>query len=189
MLGRACPRVLGRLAEHHAPVGDQHLIAPVDPQQQRVRPTGDARRRRRCAARRRGRRRPATAAERCAAEKSASWSSLGVRAADVQQPVAELEGVDLRRRRRAAAPRRARRRARCRAGAAASRRPPCGSTSRSAIANPAIGGQQVLHHLDDARRLPGDAEQPARRLRRHHGGVGAGLLAADAGSRLPGPRR
>ncbi len=55
----------------------------------------DRRRRRRCAARRRGRRRRGTAAGRCAAEILPARSSLGVRAADVEQPVTELQGVDL----------------------------------------------------------------------------------------------
>ena len=72
----ACRPVLGGLAEHHPAVGDQHLVAPVDPQQQRVGPAGRPRRRCRCAARRRGRRRPATAAGRCAAGTSSRRAAL-----------------------------------------------------------------------------------------------------------------
>ena len=39
-----------------------------------------------------------------------------------------------------------------------------------------IGGQQVFHHLDDTGRLDRDAEQAARGLRGHHGGVRTRLL-------------
>ena len=144
MLGGLSPSSVGR-PEHHPAVGDQHLVARVHPQHRGIRPPRAARRRCRCAARRRGRRRPGTAAGTLRSSKSpcsASSAALiasAVRAADVQQPVAELDRVDLGRRRRAAAARRAPRRARCRPGAAASRRPPSRSTSRSAIANPASG--------------------------------------------------
>jgi len=81
-------------AQHGLTARDQHLVAPVDPQHQRI---GHAasRPRRPCAARRRGPRRCGTAAARCAVESPIVGSSLRFRASDVQQPVTELKRIDL----------------------------------------------------------------------------------------------
>ena len=68
-------------------------------------------------------------------------SSLGFRAADVQQPVTELEGVDLGGVDTHAVRRCEPRPARCRSGAAANRRLPWRSTSRSASREPGVGCQ------------------------------------------------
>ena len=139
------------------------------------RPSRRSRRRRRCAARRRGRRRPGTAAGRCAARKSATVIArrprCGCTAAGRRVSSASTSGSST----RSSFPSRTTPSTmsdRCRG------EPPTslGLTSRSAMREPGVGGQQVFHHLDDARGLRRDAEQPACGLRGHHGGVGAGLL-------------
>ena len=116
---------LGGLAEHHLAAGDQHLVAPVDPQHQGVGPSGD--------------RRVDVGAQRVGAVGAHSGQQRDV--AQLRSPdrvIARLPRCGCtaaghrarvrrpRRRRRAAARRCERRPARCRSDAAANRRPPSG---------------------------------------------------------------
>ena len=166
----------GGLAQHNPAVGDQHLVARIDPQQKGIGPAGH--RRVDVGAQRVGAVGTDTGQQRHIAQlrrTSTVRSSLGFRAADVQQPVAEFERVDLRVVDAQQLPPRttpSTMSGLCRG------EPPTSlvSTSRSAMANPGIRRQQVFHHLDNARRLYGYAQQPARGLGGHHGRVGAGLL-------------
>ena len=115
---------LGGLTEYHLAAGDQDLVAPVDPQQQGVGPSGDGGVD--VGAQRVGAVGTDSGQQRDVTELEPAPSSLGFRAADVQQPVTELQCVDLgvvdaqQRRRRERLP------ARCRSGAGANRRLPSG---------------------------------------------------------------
>ena len=151
MLGGGLSPSVGGLAEHHPAVGDQHLIARVHPQQQRRRASRRRPRRCRCAAvgavgADARQQRHVAQLRRVGRSLIARRPRCGCTAAGRRAPARRPPG-----RRRAAARRRAPHRARCRCSAAASRRPPWCSTSRSAMANPGVRRQQVLHHLDDAR--------------------------------------
>ena len=115
---------LGGLTEHHLAAGDQHLVAPVHPQQQGVGPSGDGRvdvgaQRVGAVGTDSGQQRDVTKLETCRV--IARLPRCGCTAAGHRAP-----GRRPRRRRRAPARRCERRPARCRSGAAANRRLPSG---------------------------------------------------------------
>ena len=189
-------RVLGGLvaerggaAEHHPAVGDQHLVARVDPQQQRVGPAGDGG--------------VDVGAQRVGAVGTDAGQQRHVAQLERRGPFAHRSGSALRMYSSRSPSSRA-----STFGIVDAHQLPVahhtehdvGQVPRRAAdllgldlafgdREPGVRGQQVLHHLDHARRLRRDAEQPARRLGGHHGRVRTGLLAAGAGSRLRGSRR